>query len=97
MRDKELACLLEPFTAQVEQWFVAPVDSERSAVPGALRDLLLSLGAASIEIHGDIATATRCAGVGASAGDRVLVFGSFYTVGPAMAALGIYCETRSVG
>lgn len=97
MRDKELACLLEPFAAEVEQWHVAPVDSERSATPEALRDLLLSIGAARVEIHGDIATATLAARARVNAGDRVLVFGSFYTVGPATAALGLYCEARSVG
>lgn len=97
MRDKELASLLEPFAAEVEHWCVAPVDSERSATPEALRDLLLSLGAANIEVHGDVATATLAARARVGAGDRVLVFGSFYTVGPATAALGIYCETRSVG
>ena len=97
MRDKELACLLVPFVAEVEQWHVAPVDSERSATPGVLRDLLLSIGARSVEIHGDIATATLAAGARVKPGDRVLVFGSFYTVGPATAALGLYCEARSVG
>ncbi len=97
MRDKELACLLEPFTAEVERWFVAPVDSDRSATPQGLRDLLRSLGARSIEIHGDIAAATLAARACAEPGDRVLVFGSFYTVGPATAALGLYCEARSVG
>lgn len=97
MRDKELACLVEPFSAEVERWFVAPVDSERSATPEALRDLLHSLGAGSVEIHRDIATATLAARSCAGVGDRVLVFGSFYTVGPATAALGIYCEARSVG
>ena len=97
MRDKELACLLEPFAPEVERWFVAPVDSERSATPEALGDLLRSLGAGRIEIHGDIATATLAARAIVQPGDRALVFGSFYTVGPATAALGLYCGPRSVG
>lgn len=97
MRDKELARVLAPFTGEVGQWFVAPVDSERSATPEMLRNLLQSLGAASIEMCADVAAACLAARAGVQSGDRVLVFGSFYTVGPAMATLGLYCESRSVG
>ena len=97
MRDKDLASLLGQFTAEVEQWFVAPVDSERSATLESLRDVLHSLGARGTEAHGEIAAACLAARACVQPGDRVLVFGSFYTVGPAMAALGLYCAARSNG
>lgn len=97
MRDKELERLVGPFTAEVERWFVAPVDSERSASPDALANLLRSLGSGRVEMQNDVASACLSARACVRPGDRALVFGSFYTVGPAMAALGLYCEPRSVG
>jgi dihydrofolate synthase/folylpolyglutamate synthase len=42
----------------------------------------------AVTIHHDIAEACAAAAAEAEPGDRVLVFGSFYTVGPAMAVLG---------
>jgi dihydrofolate synthase/folylpolyglutamate synthase len=91
MRDKALGAVLEPFRADVDHWFVSQADSERAASTDALIDALASLGGA----HGDANPAVAAAGAAARAaterGERVLVFGSFYTVGPALAALEIYC------
>ncbi len=91
MNDKDLHGVLGPFVADVAHWFVSDVDSERTATPAELEAALAELGAAEVTVHNGIAAATLAARAAARAGERVLVFGSFYSVGPAMAALGIYC------
>jgi dihydrofolate synthase/folylpolyglutamate synthase len=88
MGDKDLHAVLAPFVDRVDAWFVGAVESDRGADPAALAALLASLGAREIRTYPDIDAAARAAL--ATPADRVLAFGSFYTVGPAMAALAIY-------
>lgn len=90
MLDKDLKRVLAPFIDVVGAWFVGPVDSERSASGEQLNDTLASLAAGPVAVCADIEAACRAAHAAARPGDRVLVFGSFYTVGPAMALLGLY-------
>jgi dihydrofolate synthase/folylpolyglutamate synthase len=89
MRDKDLAGVMRGFVSAVGEWFVAPVESERGASPDSLCGILSELGAVA-SAHADVAAACEAARRRAAPGDRVLVFGSFYTVGPALAALGLY-------
>ena len=95
MRDKNMAAVLAPFVADIDQWFVAGVESERSASGDEVRDELVKLGARGISVYADVAAATLAARAAQS--ERVLVFGSFYTVGPAMEAVGLYCPPHSAG
>ena len=88
MRDKDLKAVLAPFVPLVERWFVGGIDSDRGAAPGDIVALLAALGAGAAESFPDVAAAARAAR--AAHADRVLAFGSFYTVGPAMQAVGIY-------
>ncbi len=90
MADKDLAGVLAGFVGNVDRWFVSPIESDRTAESTTLLAMLDGLGARDAHAHGTVAAATRAAESWAERGDRVLVFGSFYTVGPAMAALGIY-------
>lgn len=91
MRDKQLDGVVAPFVGDIDAWFVAPIDSDRGASADDLSRILGAAGARSVTRHADVAVATLEAA--AAGADRVVVFGSFYTVGPAMAALGIYCPT----
>lgn len=88
MRDKDMKAVLEPFLPIVDAWHIGGIDSDRGASPEAIAALLVDLGAPRIERHRDIESATR--GAQATPGVRVLVFGSFYTVGPAMETLRLY-------
>lgn len=88
MADKDLDAVLEPFVGRVDSWFVGGIDSDRGAAPEDVASLLRELGATNVSAFaevGDAARAARKAGA-----DRVLAFGSFYTVGPAMSAVGLY-------
>jgi dihydrofolate synthase/folylpolyglutamate synthase len=75
----------------VDQWCIFPIASDRSATAEELQVMLAELGAQRVTSFDDVAAATQAARCFAGDGGRVLVFGSFYTVGPAMAALGLYC------
>jgi folylpolyglutamate synthase/dihydropteroate synthase len=80
--------VLARFTDRVDAWFVAAIDSDRGADPDEIRPLLEALGAREVYTFADIEAAARAAR--AAPADRVLAFGSFYTVGPAMTELAIY-------
>lgn len=97
MSDKDLRGVLQPFAADVDLWFIAGVESDRGASVAQLTEALGALGARGIRAYVDIASACAAARAQARPGERVLVFGSFYTVGPAMAALGLYCAPLSAG
>ncbi|MBN1237621.1 MAG: bifunctional folylpolyglutamate synthase/dihydrofolate synthase [Gammaproteobacteria bacterium] len=89
MHDKDHAGVLGRFVPTVDRWFVAGVDDERGAPADMLLDVLRRLGAERAEACADVAAACAAAARDARPGQRVLVFGSFYTVGPAMEALGL--------
>jgi dihydrofolate synthase/folylpolyglutamate synthase len=90
MRDKDLAGVVQPFTA-ADGWFVAQASADRGATGEELRLLLESLGVARVHVAADVAAACAAARATARPGDRVVVYGSFHTVGAAMEALRLYC------
>jgi dihydrofolate synthase/folylpolyglutamate synthase len=97
MHDKDLSGVLLPFVPMVEHWFVTQANPERGALAAGLKELLFELGARGVTPHVSVAAACAAAQAGAAAGDRVLVFGSFHTVGAATAALGLYCASSRLG
>jgi len=97
MRDKDLAGVFAPLVAQIEAWFVTQANAERGATGAQLREILFACGARRVEIAADVVIACAAARSAATPGDRVLVFGSFHTVGVATAALGLYCAPSRSG
>src|SRR5690606_17965677 len=96
MEDKDLEGVLEPFAALVDRWHVSRPDSERGAPLAAVARVLRALGVSEPILHEDVPAACRAALAEAKPGERVLVFGSFYTVGPALEALGLYSTPLAV-
>jgi dihydrofolate synthase/folylpolyglutamate synthase len=88
MRDKDLNKVLAQFVPDVDAWFVGGIDSDRGAGPEAIAAILTDLGARDVSVFTDVSAAARAAL--AKPADRVLVFGSFYSVGPAMEVVGLY-------
>jgi dihydrofolate synthase/folylpolyglutamate synthase len=97
MRDKDLAGVLRPFVAGVDGWFVTQANAERGATGEELRQLLAALGARDVVVAADVGAASVAARMAAGPGDRVLVFGSFHTVGTAAEALGLYSAPSALG
>jgi dihydrofolate synthase/folylpolyglutamate synthase len=97
MRDKDLAGVIAPLVSSVDAWFVAQENAERGATGAELRDVLAAAGARTIEIAADVAASTAAARAAAEPRARVLVFGSFLTVGAAADALGLYSAPSRLG
>ena len=91
MRDKDLKGVVEPFAASAAGWFVAQASTDRGATGEELATLLESLGAAHVHVAADVVAACAAARAAARSGDRVVVYGSFHTVGAALEALRLYC------
>lgn len=84
MQDKDLEAIVKRMAALVDRWLVCDLPSPRAAKAAQLRELLLAVGAAStaqVECHADPLAAWQAALDGADPADRIVVFGSFYTVG----------------
>jgi dihydrofolate synthase/folylpolyglutamate synthase len=88
MADKDLERVLNRFVPEIDAWFVGGIDSDRGADPVTIGALLTRLGARTVTTFDDIADAAAAAR--AEAADRVLVFGSFYSVGPSLDAVRLY-------
>ena len=95
MEDKDHKGVFSPLRSVVDQWLVTHAGGERGARPEALIAVLGAGSAASA--CSDAAAACERARRGAAPGDRVVVFGSFYLVGPAMSALGLYSTASQPG
>jgi dihydrofolate synthase/folylpolyglutamate synthase len=84
LADKDVEGMAAAMARVVDDWHVAPLAVARGA--SAERVLAALAGPARAQVHGDVAAAYRAALAASSPGDRVVVFGSFHTVG---AALGV--------
>jgi len=91
MRDKDLAGVVEPFVGVADGWFVAQASTDRGATGEELGTLLASLDARGVVVASSIDAAVQSARAAAASHDRVVVYGSFHTVGAASEALRLYC------
>jgi dihydrofolate synthase / folylpolyglutamate synthase len=88
LADKDVAGIAAVLAADIDTWIAVTLDGPRAL---SRADLVRRLPAgAAVDAHaGDVASACRRARELANPGDRVVVFGSFLTVGPALEFLGI--------
>jgi dihydrofolate synthase / folylpolyglutamate synthase len=86
--DKDVGGVLAVLAGSVDRWFGATTDGARALTD---RELVRRAADAGIAMTpgGSVASAMAAAAAIARPGDRILVFGSFHTVGPALAALGV--------
>jgi dihydrofolate synthase/folylpolyglutamate synthase len=89
LADKDVAGVVQALAADVDGWFAAGLEGPRAL---SARELAGRAARAGVEMQpaGPVAEAMTQAALQAAAGDRILVFGSFHCVGPALAALGIH-------
>jgi len=97
MSDKDIPGVLAPLIPVVDEWVVTQADPQRGATAESLAAALADRGITGVSVEPGLAEACRAARARARPGGRVLVFGSFYTVGPAMSALGLYCAPSQPG
>ncbi|MDO8705145.1 MAG: bifunctional tetrahydrofolate synthase/dihydrofolate synthase [Sulfuricaulis sp.] len=89
LKDKDIVSVVGPLADVVDRWYPATLHVPRGATAA---QLIESLVAAGIKIptpgFDDVHQAYAAARREASAADRIVVFGSFHTVGDILAALG---------
>lgn len=78
MRDKDLARVVQPLLPLVTEWHVCGLPTPRAATPAELERVLQG---AAVVGHENPLEALQAALSAADPADRILVFGSFWTVG----------------
>ncbi len=82
LRDKPLVEVMQAMLPVVHRWHLATLSTGRGASAQDLHTALVSAGvSAPVTQHADVTQAYAAALADAGPGDRVVVFGSFYTVG----------------
>jgi dihydrofolate synthase/folylpolyglutamate synthase len=87
--DKDVEGIAQALQGRFTGWFIAGLAGARSIEPDVLAQRLREQGANVIGVGRSVAEACELAQRAASAGDRIVVFGSFLTVGPALEWLGL--------
>jgi dihydrofolate synthase/folylpolyglutamate synthase len=92
MADKDVPALLAKIAPLVDVWHCCTLPNPRSALAADLAGMVQAAAAGRIggppevHTHADPATAMAAAAAGADPVDRIVVFGSFYTVGGVLKA-----------
>jgi dihydrofolate synthase/folylpolyglutamate synthase len=84
LRDKDITGVVAALKTAIAHWFVAGLDVARGAAVEQLDAVLAAAGIESRTRCGDVASAYAQACDQAAENDRILVFGSFYTVATVM-------------
>jgi dihydrofolate synthase/folylpolyglutamate synthase len=87
LKDKDVAGVVAAVKDAVDEWLIADIDAPRGADCRMLRSALAEQGvAAPVAEHASVAEAYAQACERATVDDKILAFGSFYTVAGVMAA-----------
>ena len=90
LKDKDMAGVVAALDPHIDTWLVAGIDMPRGATSAELEQVLQqSMVRGEIKPCKNIADALRFACEAAGENDRIIAFGSFYTVAEAMAARGL--------
>ena len=89
LADKDIAGVIQVLTPYIDAWYIAGVAHARGASAEQLRDCVAVQATASspVLIHADVRSAYRQACNDAGENDRIIVFGSFFTVADIMCEL----------
>jgi folylpolyglutamate synthase/dihydropteroate synthase len=87
--------VVAPLDQHVDRWIALTADSARSIAAGELARRIANAANRPCLIATSLQDALLAARRDLSAGDRILVTGSFYIVGPVLQALGLYSRPES--
>ena len=90
LADKDAAAIARALDPLIDHWLLAGIDDEPRGLDARALQARLPPLRGTIELATDVATACARARALARPRDRVIVFGSFYAVGPALVWLGLY-------
>src|SRR5258706_2636645 len=92
LKDKDIAGVAQPLKDQVDEWLVAALPGLRGADAARIEQALASIGVnAPISRFDSPADAYQRAIRSAGQNDKILVFGSFFTLGSVVQASGLAC------
>jgi dihydrofolate synthase / folylpolyglutamate synthase len=95
LRDKDIAGVLREVAPRITRWHFASLSGPRAATAAELMKAFLQTGAsAPFELHDSPQKALAAAKERASENDKIIVFGSFITVGEVIAWLKLRTSTR---
>ena len=83
MADKDIVAVFEQLASEIDEWHVTTIDLPRAASPENLAERLKG----GAQQHESVAAALTSVKAKARPNDRIVVFGSFYTVAEAMQAV----------
>ena len=87
MRDKALVDMLEPVAKFADHWALAALPQPRAADTATLADAVLQHSNAPVSYESSVIDAYNRLLAQSQPGDEIIVFGSFFTVGPVAAHL----------
>jgi dihydrofolate synthase/folylpolyglutamate synthase len=79
-----VAAILAPLRDCIDAWWCASIDGSRGQSGARLAEQVRHHVKAPVVDTDSVAAACKAAAAAAKTGDRVVVFGSFHTVGPAL-------------
>jgi dihydrofolate synthase/folylpolyglutamate synthase len=88
LRDKDMRGALQAMLPAIHRWHIAPLPPPRGADAAELRHILHELGVEDAREYASIAAAFQHLQATLPAADRLVVFGSFYTVGGVLELVG---------
>ena len=84
LADKDIDSIAQQLHGSFDEWIIAGLQGGRALPPAALAERLRAQGANVVATADTVAAACDFARTRAKTGDRVVAFGSFLTVGPAI-------------
>lgn len=87
LADKDMTAVVRALAGEVDCWYLGTLDVPRGASKAQLQQAVSAAGVAAEQVsaHDAIKDAMETARQAAHSGDRLLIFGSFYTVAQALA------------
>jgi dihydrofolate synthase / folylpolyglutamate synthase len=90
LADKDAPAIARALDAQVNHWLLAGIENEPRGLTAAALQARLPALRGTVELSASVAAACESARARSVEHDRVIVFGSFHVVGPALRWLGLY-------
>jgi dihydrofolate synthase / folylpolyglutamate synthase len=87
LSDKDIEGIVSELRDAFDVWVVVGLQGPRALAPDALAERVRKVGVRVEAVAADVVAGCQAAQALAGAGDRIVVFGSFLTVGPALAML----------
>lgn len=87
LSDKDFKSMIEPFTEIVNEWHIFPLETPRATAPECIMEHLKGVNKGACHHHSNVTTMWEQLKERLTPQDRVVVYGSFYTVAAVQQAM----------